>query len=339
MRLSVSQCQAVLPKSRKDLISQPGDLIAEIPVDAESSVIIFESAGRKFLAPVIKSLKDSNQFRRADSEDKFNIKLLNSHSLVGLTSTIKVEQFLPLTQERVIVADQSNQSFVLNEKVIVKWQLQIEDNPAPAKELLLTNSNFPYLPKLIGHIFWNGHLLATANQYILQAEDGWSWCVEKAKNNLGGKWISELAKLTKSMHAALSGKIHGDFHIGQILKQPTSDQLWVIDFEGDPLLNQPENFDRLYDLARMCASFFHVGAVANKYGADLNLVKTWITNSVKQYLELYFGNEEYDLKQLNKLILTTQDRERTYAAKFLPRWAYAPEFAIKFMKELNYGSN
>jgi hypothetical protein len=82
-----------------------------------------------------------------------------------------------------------------------------------------------------------------------------------------------------------------------------------------------------------------VGAVANKYGADLNLVKTWITNSVKQYLELYFGNEEYDLKQLNKLILTTQDRERTYAAKFLPRWAYAPEFAIKFMKELNYGSN
>lgn len=153
MRLSVSQCQAVLPKSRRDLISQPGDLIAEIPIDAESSVIIFESVGRKYLAPVIKSLKDNNLFRRADSEDKFNIKLLNSHSLVGLTSTIKVEQFLPLTQERVIAADQSNQSFVLDEKVIVKWQLQIEDNPAPSKELLLTNSNFPYLPKLIGHIF------------------------------------------------------------------------------------------------------------------------------------------------------------------------------------------
>ena len=38
-------------------------------------------------------------------------------------------------------------------------------------------------------------------------------------------------------------------------------------------------------------------------------------------------------------MLDLEARELKYADKFLPKWRYAPEFAIAYMKELGYGSN
>jgi predicted trehalose synthase len=141
------------------------------------------------------------------------------------------------------------------------------------------------------------------------------------------------------MHRCLEGLIHGDFHVGQILKTDQSDQLWVIDFEGDPLATAEEAIDPLRDVASMCASFFHVGAVAIKYGADPAVIKEWIVQAESIFTTTYFQGNGFDIRALHELMRSLENRELKYADKFLPQWRYAPEFAISYMEELSYGSN
>lgn len=163
--------------------------------------------------------------------------------------------------------------------------------------------------------------------------------MEKAKENDLGKWLDDLAHLTKEMHRCLEGLIHGDFHVGQILKRTQNNQMWVIDFEGDPLVVAEEATDSLRDIASMCSSFFHVGAVAINYDANSEMIKEWILQAETIFLTKYFDGSEFDISALHALMRTLENRELKYADKFLPQWRYAPEFAISYMKELGYGSN
>jgi hypothetical protein len=89
----------------------------------------------------------------------------------------------------------------------------------------------------------------------------------------------------------------------------------------------------------MCASFFHVGAVAIKYGANPEMIKEWIVQAETILLKQYFDGSQFDITAIHTLMRTLENRELKYADKFLPQWRYAPEFAITYMKELGYGSN
>lgn len=84
---------------------------------------------------------------------------------------------------------------------------------------------------------------------------------------------------------------------------------------------------------------FHVGAVAIKYGADINSIKKWILDAQSKFLSKYFGSKAFDLGQLQHQMRALEDRELEYADKFLNYWRYAPEFAIQYMEELGYGSS
>ena len=243
------------------------------------------------------------------------------------------------SQERFISVDQSNESVILDESIIVKWQLTAQKSLGAHKEEILTENGFTHLPELLGNIYWDEKLLASVNKYIPGTTDGWTWCVDKAKANDLGPWLINLAHLTTEMHRCLEGLIHGDFHLGQILKTSQSDQLWVIDFEGDPLATAEEAIDPLRDVASMCASFFHVGAVAIKYGADAAVIKEWIVQAKSIFTATYFQGNGFDIRALHELMRSLENRELKYADKFLPQWRYAPEFAISYMEELSYGSN
>jgi predicted trehalose synthase len=262
--------------------------------------------------------------------------MLSNPLPTGLRSNLEIGKY---KTERLITADQSNQSVVIDESIIIKWQLVAEVSQDAKKQELLSKNGFTQLPKLLGNIYWQDYLIASVNRYIKEAQDGWSWCVDYAKSGDSSSWVDQLAQLTNQMHLALAGEIHGDFHIGQILKTKDSQNLWVIDFEGDPMGNNDEAPNKLRDIASMCGSFFHVGAVAIKYGADSKKIKKWIIDTQERYLANYFGQQPFDLQQLQRLIRSLEDRELEYADKFLTYWRYAPEFAISYMKELGYGSN
>jgi len=332
MHLSVVQCQQLLPASRRELIQSGADEVYEFKIDNKSGVIIFNSAGQFFIAPFVIDL----DYRRAQAADCISAKMLSNPLPSGLSSTFQMGNF---KNERIITADQSNQSIVIDESVVIKWQLIAKISPDAKKQELLSKNNFKYLPELLGNIYWNDYLVASVNRYIQAAEDGWSWCVEYAKQADCGTWVNDLAELTTQMHLALAGQTHGDFHVGQILKSKDSQKLWVIDFEGDPLGSNNEHPNQLRDIASMCVSFFHVGAVAVKYGAATATIKKWIVDTQEKFLLKYFGSKSFDLNQLQQQMRALEDRELEYADKFLNYWRYAPEFAISYMEELGYGSN
>lgn len=332
MHLSKAQCQLLLPTSRAEQISTCSDVTANFPISDNSGVLIFETGAKSFIAPYIKE----KEFRRAQSKDRVTAQFFSSPLPDGLRSTIPVGIY---EQERFISVDQSNESVVLDESIIVKWQLTAQKSLGARKEEILTENNFTYLPELLGNIYWQDKLIASVNKFVAGTTDGWSWCVEKAKVNDCGNWVDNLAVLTAEMHRCLEGLIHGDFHVGQILKKTYSDQLWVIDFEGDPLATSQETSDYTRDIASMCASFFHVGAVALKYGADQVMIKEWIIKVESLFTHKYFNGNAFDIASLHSLMLNLEARELKYADKFLPQWRYAPEFAIGYMKELGYGSN
>jgi predicted trehalose synthase len=332
MHLSKAQCQALLPTSRAELIRSCSDVSIDFPLTNSSGILIFESGSKSFIAPYVKEAI----LRRAQSQDGVTARLLSNPLPEGLNSS-----FVPgnYSHERFISVDQSNESVVLDESIIVKWQLSAQKSLGARKEEILSENGFEYLPELLGNLYWQDKLLASVNKYIPGTTDGWTWCVEKAKENDLGIWLDNLADITKEMHRCLEGLIHGDFHVGQLLKEHHKDQMWVIDFEGDPLSHSEETSESIRDIASMCASFFHVGAVAIKYGANLEKIKEWVVVAERKFISKYFEGKTFDLSALHLLMRSLENRELAYADKFLPQWRYAPEFAIAYMEELGYGSN
>ena len=332
MHLSKAQCQQLLPLSRADLINACSDVSVDFPISDSAGILVFESGNKSFVAPYVKN----REIRRAQSKDAVTAQLLSNPLPEGLRTTMQSGSY---SQERFISVDQSNESVILDESIIVKWQLTAQKSIGAHKEEILTENGFSHLPELLGNIYWDEKLLASVNKYIPGTTDGWTWCVDKAKASDLGPWLVNLAHLTAEMHRCLEGLIHGDFHVGQILKTSQSDQLWVIDFDGDPLATAEEAIDPLRDVASMCASFFHVGAVAIKHGADPSVIKEWIVQAESIYAATYFEGNAFDVKALRALMRSLENRELKYADKFLPQWRYAPEFAISYMEELGYGSN
>jgi hypothetical protein len=332
MHLSKAQCQALLPASRAEQINSCSDVSVDFAISDSVGVLVFESGKKNFVAPYVKD----KEMRRAQSKDAVTAQLLSNPLPHGLRSTMQGGSY---SRERFISVDQSNESVVLDESIIVKWQLSAQKSLGAHKEEILTENGFKFLPELLGNIYWGEKLLASINKYIPGTSDGWTWCVEKAKENDLGPWIDNLVVLTSEMHRCLEGLIHGDFHVGQILKTEQKDQLWVIDFEGDPLSTDSESSESIRDIASMCASFFHVGAVAIKYGADPLKIKEWIAAAELKFITKYFDGKSFDISSLHSLMRTLENRELRYADKFLSQWRYAPEFAISYMEELGYGSN
>ncbi len=334
MQLSQLQCRDLLPSTRGELISSSGLVVAEFPITDTEGLIVFESSNKLYPAPYIWPASSARP-RRAIAGEGISAKLLSAVLPNGLTTDFEFRKY---ASERNIGADQTNESIIIDEKIVIKWHLIVEDSLAVIKERLLLANQFHLSPKLLGNIYWNGLVLATINEFIEDVQDGWSWCVKSALKN-DKSWIDSLAQLTIKMHQSLAPYIHGDFHVGQILKKNGANQFWVIDFEGDPLLNvhqRSEQSDKNQDIASMCASFFHVGAVAIKNGADNLTTHSWIVDVERQFLQMLEYNQK-EIQEMHKSMLFLQQREMRYANDFLPQWRYAPEFAITLMEKLGYG--
>lgn len=137
---------------------------------------------------------------------------------------------------RVVDAEQSNTSVVLDEAVIMKFFRKLDRGPNPDLELnrLLTNEGFDHIPAQVGEITYEGEIedeevavdLGIAQQLISDGTEGWSFLVaalhrffeeidpadvaedrkflteERAKDSLAA--IEELGDVTAALHVALS---------------------------------------------------------------------------------------------------------------------------------------
>lgn len=123
-------------------------------------------------------------------------------------------------------------------------------------------------------------------------------------------------------------RIHGDLHVGQVLKW--RDGYAVIDFDGNPTLTgaeEPQPAAR--DVAQLLTSLEHVGQIAIKRREAAPVaVADWVRSARRDFLEAYTaglgGLEIFDRRLLRAFEVEQECRELIYAARFLPRWTYAP---------------
>jgi maltokinase len=121
--------------------------------------------------------------------------------------------------------------------------------------------------------------------------------------------------------------VNGDLHVGQVLRW--RDWYAVIDFDGNPTLTGPSTRQpAARDVAQLLTSLEHVAQVALKRGTDAS---AWLESERAAFLNAYrerlaaLGRAGLFAEWLVRPFAIEQEcRELIYAARFLPRWRYAP---------------
>ena len=135
-------------------------------------------------------------------------------------------------------------------------------------------------------------------------------------------------------------RVHGDFHVGQVLEWEGG--YAVIDFDGDPVapVATRSGFDTpVRDVAAFVRSLDHLGRIAQarRPGRDAD-VGSWIARSRDVFLDAYWGELAarghaglFDARLLRPLEVAQELHEYVYAARFLRRWRYVPDLAMRAM--------
>ena len=146
--------------------------------------------------------------------------------------------------------------------------------------------------------------------------------------------------------AAPAFDLHGDLHVGQVLR--SGDKYWLLDFDGDPQVpdaerDRPDTAAR--DVAHLAASLDMVASVAAKRlqvadSGSLEKLYGWADQAQTQLVSAYRSAaaaagcpQLLDEAVLPGLTAEQLLRELIYAHRFLPRWLYAADGAITYRFE------
>lgn len=137
--------------------------------------------------------------------------------------------------------------------------------------------------------------------------------------------LAELAALESDTGPIALQRVHGDFHIGQVLRTEAG-RLVVVDLEGEPTKPVAERSrpgPALRDVAAMLRSFDHIGRYVEHdlRPGETEATEDWIARARTAFLEGY-GPVDHDL--LRALEVEKETYEFIYAAEFVPEWMYAP---------------
>ena len=299
-----------------------------------------------------------DQWRAAPSGPRPHLALLDLlASAYEAPDRFRVTRGAPVSvsdSERRVDVDQTNESWIVGDRVVVKWNTEPLVGPHPAPERLrrLADAGFAAMPRFRGMVEWrtpDGHWVpvVTAADLVPDATDGWTWCLHECRVALGASdgaglpFTERLGELTAAMHVALAdsptGPVadHGDFHVGQVLRTPDG-ELFVIDFDGNPTLPPEERVRHrpaAYDVAGMLVALENVGHVAQHYVPDLadDDVIAWTEQVQGEFLAAYRESADalLDPALLDGFVLDQIHRELAYADSHLPRWRYVPEAALR----------
>jgi maltokinase len=135
--------------------------------------------------------------------------------------------------------------------------------------------------------------------------------------------------------------IHGDLHVGQVLRSPAG--LSIIDLDDDvslPLSERGRPLSPVRDVAQLSSSLDHVGRIVDRRtsGEAALAVDAWVDQARAAFLASYVttlhaaGRRElFDERLLVAFEAERVCRELLYAARTLPRWMYAPMGTLRRM--------
>lgn len=391
------------PRNRGEPVAAPIDVLDEWALSARHTVaVVRDGAGRMFVVPRFDD-------RRAVPGNGTAAALLAAASGCGRFQTTSWHR-APVTGERSVDVDQTNESVIVGDRAVVKWSLRADTGPAADRITTLADADFAAMPRPWAVVRWHGPdgpvLVATIVDYLPGAVDGWTWAVSDARAYAAGQldlvaatapaatigsFVAELhgvlagagvvpaaaevvAGWATSAHAELAEAIlvldgaegerlrdaqagiaaelavlgdvvgtptmpvHGDLHVGQVLRHGDPSEYVLTDFDGNPVLPGAERHrpqPAAVDVAGMLQALDHVGRVVvyRTPGVDTEAVATWVKRAQDGFLAAYredLGNriDVLDDALLRPLRVRQVVREYLYAARHLPHWRYVPDTAL-----------
>jgi maltokinase len=116
--------------------------------------------------------------------------------------------------ERWMGVDQANESYVIDERVVVKLFPRASAGPHPSVDVPahLAVTGFTEMPSSLGALRWRGDVLvATVSAFVAGARDGWEWYVELVQQAcVEGSWpeadapAGAIGALVARLHRALA---------------------------------------------------------------------------------------------------------------------------------------
>lgn len=186
---------------------------------------------------------------------------------------------------------------------------------------------------------WAGHALDLAEEAA---------ALDAADAHIVRSLLDVIREVLVSLEAVTDTSVmplHGDLHVGQVLRWEGG--LAVIDFDGAPFgllggthgpsRELPVRGPAAYDVAQLLCSVDHVARIVARRRADAGLaprddrLAAWSRSARAGLLDGYravmakAGRADLlDQRLLLPLMLAQECRELLYAARVLPRWRYAP---------------
>jgi maltose alpha-D-glucosyltransferase/alpha-amylase len=189
-----------------------------------------------------------------------------------------------------------------------------------------------------------------AQRQLVRAVDVTPGEAGRALHELAAAISAELTVFEALPTAPLLTRVHGDYHLGQVLI--AEDGYRVVDLEGEPLrpiedrraLGSP-----LRDVASMLRSLDHVGRSAGRRAAARNGgplettgldLAAWLHRSRERFLEAYRKGLRsagspivVDPALLRAFEIEKETYEFIYASTYLPSWLWAPTEGMRGLFE------
>jgi maltokinase len=111
----------------------------------------------------------------------------------------------PGETERPIGVDQSNTSYVVGERVVVKLFRRLWPGTHPEIEIVeYLSGRVDSVPAFAGAVEWRGHGVALLQEYVPGGRHGWTWCSEAVMAGDVAN-MQRLGAISAELHAALRG--------------------------------------------------------------------------------------------------------------------------------------
>ena len=181
----------------------------------------------------------------------------------------------------------------------------------------------------------------TAQRQLVRAVDVTSGAPGRYLHDAAPSIAAELTVFDALPAIPLLTRVHGDYHLGQVLI--ADDGYRVIDFEGEPLRPLEErraHGSPLRDVASMLRSLDHVGRSAGRRAAARNGgplespgldLEAWLRRSRERFVEVYTAGLRaagspfaVDPALVRAFEFEKETYEFIYASTYLPSWLWAP---------------
>lgn len=164
----------------------------------------------------------SGNWRRADAGDGAAEALLNllAEHPGPVSHSFTVQSWTDRTAlgEKAIDVDQTNESVIVGDAAVVKWAAHLQEgpHPAPRRITVLREAGFDGMPTPWGLITWRSSdgeetLVASVDEYLTGAVDGWTWAVDMITDAASDRWpdhafnaARKVGRLIADLHAALA---------------------------------------------------------------------------------------------------------------------------------------